>query len=282
MAEFTIKDEDLVGVKGKVVVLTGGSSGIGLATVNLLLSLGASVVSGDLNDPPETLPGLTFRKTNVTHWTELTALFKKAIEVHGHIDYVFANAGIGPRANYLELETDASGDLKEPNSDAIDVMLKGVINTACLAFHYMKTKPQGCAIVLMASSTGFQPLRAPDYSCAKHGVLGFGRGLARLMEATGIPIRINILAPSWTSTNVLPDVAGIMQAVSHRSQSPGVVAKLTAFLMVDEKRHGEIIFVDDGKYTEIEKTVLLPAFEKIKGDAPSDDEILKRIVALSG
>ena len=99
----------------------------------------------------------------MTHWIELTALFKKAIEVHGYIDYVFANAGIGPRANYLELETDASGDLKEPNSEAIDVMLKGVINTACLAFHYMKTKPQGCAIVLMGSSTGFQPLRAPDY-----------------------------------------------------------------------------------------------------------------------
>jgi NAD(P)-dependent dehydrogenase (short-subunit alcohol dehydrogenase family) len=142
---------------------SGGSSGIGLATVNLLLSLGASVVSGDLNDPPETLSGLTFLKTNVTHWTELVALFKKAIEVHGHIDYVFANAGIGPRANYLELETDASGDLKEPNSEAIDVMLKGVINTACLAFHHMKKKPQGCAIVLMGSSTGIQPLRAADY-----------------------------------------------------------------------------------------------------------------------
>jgi NAD(P)-dependent dehydrogenase (short-subunit alcohol dehydrogenase family) len=119
-------------------------------------------------------------------------------------------------------------------------------------------------------------------ACAKHGVLGFGRGLARLMEAASIPIRINTLAPSWTSTNVLPNVAGLMQAVSHRSQSPDVVAKLTAFLMVDEKRHGEVIFVDDGKYTEIEKAVLVPAFEKIKGDAPSDDEILKRIVALSG
>lgn len=119
-------------------------------------------------------------------------------------------------------------------------------------------------------------------ACAKHGVLGFGRGLARLMEAASIPVRINTLAPSWTSTNVLPDVAGIMQAVSHRSQSPDVVARLTAFLMVDEKRNGEIIFVDNGKYTEIEKAVLVPAFEKIMGDAPSDDDILRRILALSG
>ncbi|KAG9240187.1 hypothetical protein BJ878DRAFT_430833 [Calycina marina] len=282
MAEFTIRDEDLVGLKGKVVVLTGGSSGIGLATVNLLISLGASVVSGDLNDPVEDHSSLTFLKTNVTRWNELTRLFKKAIEVHGHIDYVFANAGIGPRANYLDLETDGSGDLKEPNSEAVDVMLKGVINTACLAFHYLKTNPEGGAIVLMGSSTGIQPLRAADYSCAKHGVLGFGRGLARLMVAASSPIRVNILAPSWTSTNVLPNVAGIMQAVSHRSQSPDVVARLTVLLMIDEKRHGDIIYADDGKYMEIEKAVLLPAFEKIKGDGPSDDEILQRIGALSG
>ena len=103
-------------------------------------------------------------------WADLSALFKKAKEHHGRIDYVFANAGIGPRANYLVLETDENGDLKEPSQEVLDINLKSVINTACLAVHYMKQQPEGGSIVLMSSSTSLQPLRAPDYckSRAKH------------------------------------------------------------------------------------------------------------------
>jgi len=116
-----------------------------------------------------------------------------------------------------------------------------------------------------------------DIGIAKHGVLGIGRGFGRAVQAANIPIRINILMPSWTSTNILPDVAGIMKAVSHESQPTLVVARIAALLMVDESRDGEVIFVADGKYKEIEKSVLTPAYESIKGDAPSDDEILRRI-----
>lgn len=141
----------------------GGSSGIGLATVDLLLSLGASVVSGDVNPPPSEAPGLLFVKTDVSKWEDLRALFKKAKEHHGRIDSVFANAGIGPRANYLALETDDQGELKEPSHELLDIGLRGLINTACLALHYMKEQPEGGSIVLMGSSTGLQPLRAVDY-----------------------------------------------------------------------------------------------------------------------
>lgn len=102
-------------------------------------------------------------QTNVTNWGDLTTLFKKAKEHNGRIDYVFANAGIGPRANYLALETDENGDLKEPTAEVLDVNLKSVINTASLALHYLKEQPEGGSIVLMASSTALQPLRAPDY-----------------------------------------------------------------------------------------------------------------------
>ena len=71
-----------------------------------------------------------------------------------------------------------------------------------------------------------------------------------------------------------------MKAVGHESQPTVVVARAAALLMVDASRNGDVIFVSDGKYKEIERSVLAPAYETIKGEGPSDDEILKRIVAL--
>ncbi|KAM0157885.1 hypothetical protein ACHAQE_002141 [Botrytis cinerea] len=282
MSEIIIKDADLSSLKGKVVIVTGGSSGIGLATIDLLLSLGASVVSADINPPPTPVssPSFFFVQTNVAIWSSLAALFKAAVEKFSHIDYVFANAGIGPRGNYLALDADENGDLKEPVHEVLEVNFKSVVNTACLAIHYLKQNAQGGNIVLMGSSTGLQPLRAPDYSAAKAGVLGFGRSIQRSIKAAKLPIRVNTLAPSWTSTQVLPDLDGIMAAISHKAQSCDVVARSAAFLMATTDREGDILYVSDGRITEIEQSILAPAYATIKGDGPSDDEILERIFGL--
>ncbi|KAF1846783.1 NAD(P)-binding protein [Cucurbitaria berberidis CBS 394.84] len=281
MAEVQINDGDLTGFKGKVAVITGGSSGIGLAAVQLLVSLGALVVSGDIQAPPATGDFL-FVQTDIRSWTDTTKLFKAAKDKHGRVDYVFANAGIGPRANYLGLEVDENGDPKEPNNDTVNTNLNSVVNTATLAAHYMKDQAEGGSIVLMGSSTGLHPVRAVDYSTAKAGVLGFGRSFARLVEVAGLPIRVNTLAPSWTATQVLPDLENLLAAVSQNCQSTAVVARAAAYLMADKSRHGDVIFVCDGNYTEIEKAVLAPAYESIKGDTLSDDAVLAKVMALGG
>ncbi|KAF1361224.1 short-chain dehydrogenase/reductase [Lizonia empirigonia] len=278
MTDFQITDADLSRAKfeGKVAIITGGSSGIGLATVELLGSLGAKVVSADIQPPPA--PGsFEFVQTDVSQWKSLTSLFKSTIATHGRIDFVFANAGIGPRANYLALETDAAGELQQPNTATLDVNLNSVINTATLAVHYMKSQKEGGSIVLMCSSTSLHPVRAIDYytppyppplskptnltppATAKSGVLRFGRGLSVVLSASALPIRVNSLAPSWTATQVLPDLGDLLKAVNC-----------------------DIVFVCQGKYTEIEKAILAPAYAKVKGDGPSDDEVLERIFALAG
>lgn len=84
-------------LRESVVVVTGGSSGIGLATVGLLLSSGARVVNVDQNDggPSQNHDPSTYRfvKANVASWSELRGAFELAIEAFGVVDHVFANAG---------------------------------------------------------------------------------------------------------------------------------------------------------------------------------------------
>lgn len=95
MPEFTVSDGDLATLSGKVVVVTGCSSGIGLAAVKELLKVGAKVVGGDLSDPKSAVDSqdFAFVQVDVTDWKALCNLFKHAINKFGHIDHVFANAG---------------------------------------------------------------------------------------------------------------------------------------------------------------------------------------------
>jgi hypothetical protein len=91
-----------------------------------------------------------------------------------------------------------------------------------------------------------------------------------------------MLAPSWTATQVLPNLKDLLAAVSQNCQSTAVVARAAAYLMAEKSRHGDVIFVCDGKFTEIEKAVLAPAYEKIKGESLSDDAVLEKVMALAG
>jgi NAD(P)-dependent dehydrogenase (short-subunit alcohol dehydrogenase family) len=113
-------------------------------------------------------------------------------------------------------------------------------------------------------------------------VIGFGRSFARLVEAAGLPIRVNTLAPSWTATQVLPDLETLLNAVSQNFQSPAVVARSVAYLMASKTRHGDLIYVCEGKFKEIEQSILRPAYETIKGASLSDDEVLAKVQALAG
>lgn len=73
-----------------------------------------------------------------------------------------------------------------------------------------------------------------------------------------------------------------MEKIGVEIQSAEAVARGAAFLMADPSRNGHVVHVQLGKYKEIDESILLPAFESIKGpDYPSEDEVLRRLQALA-
>lgn len=250
-----------------------------MGTTELLLEKQAYVVGGDVNLMPFAHERLTYVKTNVTLWADLSAIFKLAKAKYGRIDHVFANAGISGRTTYLDEQVDVNGDLLEPNHLVYDVNLKAVVNTCALAMHYQRRQDTGGSIVLTASASSFQRFRAVDYTAAKHAVLGLMRGLVPLLQPD-LPIRINCIAPSWTTTGLVPE--GLIEQIAGLgTQTPAVVARSVAVLMSDQKRSGQLIYSVDGKYSEAEG-VLLKAAAEIVGDVNEDLVMAKLLKAMQG
>lgn len=173
MSRMNFDVESFPGLCGKVAIITGGSSGIGLATARLFAAQGAKVIIGDMCEPLEAVPdGTVFVRCDVTRWEDQLALFDAAVARHGVVDIVVANAGIGLREDFFVDDVDAdTGRLRAPSWRAIDVNLKGVLNSVKLALSHFQKDGRGGRIVLTASTAGYMgETGVPEYSAAKHGV----------------------------------------------------------------------------------------------------------------
>ncbi|KAF4434457.1 Short-chain dehydrogenase/reductase ATR7 [Colletotrichum fructicola] len=183
MSTLEINSKDFVKLKDKVILITGGSSGIGLGVVKLLLSIGARVTNVDLTAPPASedftsqSPTFTFEKCNVCDWKALR------------------NDEIDP----------TDGQLKEPDLSCLETNLYGVISTVKLAVHHMRAREIQGSIVITASVSSWTRFGAVDYTTSKHAVLGFMRGLLPHTSRLPVPIRINCIAPNWTKSGLVTE-----------------------------------------------------------------------------
>ena len=179
---FSVSRDKLTGPKDSTILVTGGSSGIGLQTVILLHELGNNVVVVDRARPspaaPHSLtssPRFLFQQCDITSWRKQRAAFEAGFKKFGSIDGVFVNAGIAEfKDQFFKDELDADGLLKEPDRRTVDIDMHAANDTVKLAIHYIRKKSserKGGSIVMTASLAGYlASAGAPLYSAAKHGI----------------------------------------------------------------------------------------------------------------
>lgn len=182
-------------LEGKVAVITGGSSGIGLATAKLFQHAGAKVaISGrnqkSLDDAVKELTaGVVAVRSDVSKLRDLDMLFDVITKKLGRIDVLFANAGI---AKFAPLN-DVSEDLYD---ETFDINVKGVFFTIQKAIPHMNDNG---SIILNTSFVNQAGVPTTSvYAASKAAVRSLARGVASELAARGI--RVNVVSPGPITT----------------------------------------------------------------------------------
>lgn len=248
---------------GKVAVITGGASGIGLGTVELFVAEGAKVVAADIQDEKGAMletrfPGVVrYAHCDVTKEAEIAAAIGLAVSEFGGLDILFNNAGISDGMREIpaiEAET---------WSWIYDVLVRGPALGMKHAVPAMLARGGG-SIVNTASIAGLQAGFGPiAYSSAKAAVIHMSRVAAAQLSPQGI--RVNAICPGLIATSIFGASLGLPRAVAdqmaarvaenaaevqptHKAGVPDDIAQAALFLASDAAAFvtGTHIVVDGG------------------------------------
>ena len=226
---------------GRVAVVTGAGSGIGLATSRRFAAEGAKVVAVDMN--PEsgqavaTETGGIFVQADVTSPDDVANVFKTAFDTYGSVDVSFHNAGISPPDDDSILETglDAWKRVQEVNLTSVFLCCKEAIP-------YMQRGGRG-SIINTASfvATMGAATSQISYTASKGGVLAMSRELGVQFAREGI--RVNALSPGPVNTPLLQELFAkdperaarrLIHIPLGRFAEPDEIAAAVAFLASDD------------------------------------------------
>ncbi len=232
-------------LKGKVVVITGGASGIGRAAVEAFRSEGSTVVVWDVASDP---------KIDVTTRESVEEATAAIIEEHGRIDVLVNNAGIVRDAQLVKWK---DGEVLSTMDDAtfdvvVNVNLKGVfVCTRAVAPHMIR---QGQGVILNASSIVglYGNFGQTNYAATKAGVISFTQTWARELGRYGI--RVNAVAPGFIATEIIRDMPQrVLDSMTGRTPlarlgAPEDIANAYVWLASDAARFisGTVLSVDGG------------------------------------
>ena len=236
-------------VKGKSAVITGGASGIGRATAELLARKGASVVIADLVEAQgaETVKAIeaaggraAFIKADVTDEDDARRMLELAVKRFGSLDILYNNAGIA-----VGLPGYPLAEIKRWRR-VIDIDLQAVILGCHLAAPMMD--PKGGVIVNTASMAGLYPYKEdPVYGAAKAGVVNFTYSLAPWASKRNI--RVNCVCPGVVDTPLVrrgieaAKRAGHTAGIPDKILQPTQIAEAVLRLVEDDSLFGRAIEV---------------------------------------
>jgi NAD(P)-dependent dehydrogenase (short-subunit alcohol dehydrogenase family) len=239
-------------------LVTGGSSGLGLATVRRLREAGARVGIADLNPPADEVlaelgAGVVFTKTDVTDEDAVNQALDAVEEAHGPLRAAVHCAGRGGDRVRI-LDKDGKPGSLDTFAEVVRVNLVGTYNVLRLsAARIARTEPvagERGAIVLTASVAAFDgQIGQTSYTAAKAGVHGITLVAARDLASRNI--RVNTIAPGVFDTPMLarlrPDIRAALEAsVPHPSRlgAPEDYAGLAVSLLENSYINGETIRID--------------------------------------
>ena len=199
-------------LEGKVAVITGAASGIGLGTVELFVAEGASVIAADIQDEKGAMlakrfPGkVVYAHCDVTNEAEIEAAMKLAKSEFGGLDILFNNAGISDRMTSIT-EITADGW-----SWIFDVLVRGPALGMKHAVPLMLERGGG-SIINTASIAGLQAGWGPiAYSSAKASVIHMSRSAAAQLSPQ--KIRVNAICPGLIATSIFGASLGLPRDVA--------------------------------------------------------------------
>ena len=242
-------------LEGKIALVTGGSSGIGLATAKQFVKEGSYVFVTGRREQELKAAGTEIGKnvsaltSDASKLSDLDRLFDQIKTEKGRLDVLFANAGI---AKYAKL-----GEITEALFDSIFVInVKGVLFTVQKALPLM---PEGSSIILNASIVGSKGLSSNSvYSATKAAIRSFARTWTTDLKDRHI--RVNAISPGTIDTPGLNDLLASGAAGQERVKmissaiplgrfgTPDEIAKAVVFLASDDSSYmtGAELFIDGG------------------------------------
>lgn len=241
--------------QNKVVVITGGASGIGKAAVERFLSEGASVAVWDWAEPNaiHETQNLKFFKVNIANFQEVEQAAKATLEhfntlTHSHLNTIHIlinNAGITRDASFQKMT-------REQWQQVMDVNLTGVFNCCKAVSPYMIENNFG-RIINTSSIVGlYGNYGQANYAATKAGIIAFTKTLAR--ELGKHNITVNAVAPGFIATDMIKNIPEkVIKAMKEKIPlkkfgTPEDVANLYAFLASDNAQFisGTVVSVDGG------------------------------------